>query len=481
MTHLFFKRIDVLKSIFARIVQMIGGFGIILLLANTMTPYAIGMYYIQSAIGIAISFIAFSPLFYGIQRLYPDDADLRSDFVKSMFVVTLVPSAIGIILNVVLFLADVNDYILNIIAIIYFALGEALFSQTTNFNSTNPERSKYLQAVLIRTVSLFIFIISLHKSNYANHVWATLAAFSFSSILATVLSSSEWRGRYMTGRVNPSYLSEAFAFGWPYMVTQILRQPLERGDRLFAAMLIGPIAAGQLAMASDLARRTIQGLAINARLAFGRLVIRQFDEGDEQSAARTLVKMMMMTMILSYPIAFGVSAFGEAIIAPVLSGKLSGGSVDVLKIVPIAFCFEAIRVYVYEVIFEFSHKTKYLMNIAAAGLGVQAVTFCLLGMLMGLHGVAIALVITHAATLVITVYFSKKVFDISLNMRLVFALAVATVVASQAVWIAGRDYLGFNMPSMVVSLACSIAYVGILFKIIQCNKPYNSSHLKKKN
>lgn len=460
---------------------MFGGFGIILLLAKIMSPYSIGVYYIYSAIGISASFILLGPLFYGVQRLYPGDDDSLADFVKSMFSVTVVTSISSLILNILIFsFWEKSEILLNTIAIFYFATGEALFSQTTNFNSINPERSRYFQAVLIRTASLFATIYVLHLFDFADHIWMILGAFSFSSIFSTVSSSSEWRRLYRNGRVRVSYLSEAFSFGWPYMVTQILRQPLERGDRLFVAMLIGPIAAGQLGMASDLARRTIQGLAINARLAFGRLVIRQFDDGDEDSAAQTLAKMMMMTIILSYPIAFGVSAFGAAVVAPILSGKLSGGAVDVLRIVPIAFCFEAIRLYVYEIIFELSRKTKYLINIAAVGVFIQVISFCSLGVAFGIKGIAVALVITHAAVLIVTIYFSKRVFNINLNMTLVFSLAFATVACGQITWIMLKEYLGFDVISLFVSLVCSMFYVVALSIMLRHGKILKSDHLEKR-
>lgn len=456
-----------LTSVSARIIQLAGGFGTVLILAYILNASQLGYYYIYSAIGISISFIALSPFFYGFQRLYPDEENQFQDYTRTLFLPPLIFSILCIILSNIILSEWEGDFFGIALSIVGFAFGECLFSQVTNFNSLNPEKSRYLHAVSIRTIAIFATIIALHKSDLVAGAVQIINIFTASAILACVASSGLWRRQFLRGTFRWSIIRQNFSFGWPYMATQIMRQPLERGDRLFVGLFIGPVAAGQLGVATDLARRVIQGLCVNARLAYGRQIIARYDAGDHAGAGGRLRQAQDVILLMAAPVAFGLSVFGANMAAPLFSGKLTGDGLTVLRIAAFAFCFEALRLYATDIVFEFTRKTRLLIQVAAIGITAQIALFAILGLGFGIMGVSAAIFGVNAILYAVTDHRARRVFPEAPGaFTPLMALLFTAVAAAACYFLIGR-WLPLSIGGVAGAALVVALFETLLFLLIR--------------
>lgn len=453
-----------LISASGRAVQLIGGFGAILLMVAILDPVQVGLFYLISAAGISIQFIALSFLFFGIQRLMPERSD-DADFVRTLFSPTVSVALIAIGLSFLLhnFPGGLARVMGIAISVIGFSFGEALFAQVTNYTSSRSNQHEYLAAVVIRTFGILsgLGIAWAGRSTLDGVLVANL--YTAWAVVAGLVSSRAIRHGLLRGRFQRAYLAEGWRFALPYMAAQLLRQPLERGDRMIVGLFFGPTLAGQYSIACDLARRVIQGLAVNVRLVLGRKAILAFDAGETQELRTTLQSMAFAVMLVGLPLAGLISGFGEYILAPVFGEKLSPIAFSILRVVGVAFLLESFRMYAVDIVFELVRKTKVQLYIAAGGLVAQAIGYATLGRHLGVVGLAYSLVLTHLVVTLAASWFASRLSDEAPKVNICLALGAVALAPYFALGAFAHDRgVGLLIGGMVCALLMSLIPIILL-------------------
>jgi len=396
----------------ARIVQLAFGFLSIVQIARSLQLSELGEYYIVSAFGIAASFIAFSFLSSGIQRLTPHDAEGARDFTKTLFVPSLIGclAFLGVSVATQLAGSALPPWCRLACGALAYALGETIFSQFTYLVSTRSDHTGYFIAVCLRSILVLggVWVMAATLPIQHREASTVILLYAGSALVSVVASSRYLRQSIRDGFFKPTYIKEALIFCWPVMTAQLFRQPLERGDRLLVGYLLGPAAAGQYSLASDLARRVIQGVTINARLVLGRRAVVAFDKGDSEETRASIRLVVASVLMIGIPLAGGISAFGPEFVAPLLKKSLHGSATMVLRVASLAYLIEAIRTCVLDLVLEITRRTRWQIAISISGLAVQVAGIFLLSHTYGIIGVSMAVAASQLASFVIAGVLARK-------------------------------------------------------------------------
>lgn len=418
-------------GIAARLIQLATGLVAILLLLRVMPPTELGLFYIWSAIGIALSFIGLYFLTFPIQRLLPVQESERLDFLASATLPTIAISLVFAgLYGVLSWLSGGNSTAAMCVLTIAYAGAEAVFAQGTNIASAVRNQRAYFLAVLARSLAilgaLYAATGSALEAQHALLIYWTGSFFPFLIFLQPLRQS------LLRGRFKFSIIRNLFDFGWPYMVGQLFRQPVERGDRLIVGLLLGPAAAGQYAVATDLARRVIQGVTINARLTLVRDVVEAHERGDHAARQQSINLTMLSVLGIGLPLAAVLSLFGAGLVGPVIGENLSAEALAILSVVSFAFVLEALRAYVLALPFELTRQSRYDAIVSVCGCVLQTALLFVFGHFWHLTGFALAVLTTQAALTALAAIISTRLMSFSFPRAFPVAAAVLT---GMSIWL----------------------------------------------
>lgn len=425
-------------GISARLVQLLTGLISVLIVVRLMEPEELGRFYLCYAVAIASCLSLLSPLHFPIQRIMPNSPEERQSFLSSLARIPF-RSAIGTtaICGVLLAFVRPAEWVSIALATLVLTGAEVMFCQGTNVTSALRQQGIYFLAVSLRAAMILGLLLALRPTGIS--ATSALLVYAASAFLPFLLFSKEFRQACVRSSDGRDYLRRSFEFGWPYILSQSLRQCVERGDRFIVAMVAGVPAAGQYAVAVDLCRRVLQGITINARLTFVRDAVDAQDAQDIAARDKALAKISNSVGMVGIPLAATVAVFGQDFIRPLLGDKFSAEALSILPICAFAFLIEAYKLYVHVLPFELAKRARLDTIVAGIGLLVQTPLIFLLGKEWGLKGVALALLSAQASMLVAAYLISSRRIGFSAPVVRAsaagFLASCLTVLALNAPWI----------------------------------------------
>lgn len=395
-----------ITGISARLVQLLTGLISVLVVVRLMSPTDLGRFYLAHAIAVAACLSLLSPLHFPIQRITPSDKSEQGTFFASLvrgpfLLAVLLFCAWLVLRRLPLDVAHIEIGALTI----FLALCEVMFGQGTNITSTLRQQGIYFFAVSLRA-GLILGLLLLFRNDVTAP--SALAIYGIASLLPFSIFSKEFRSAALRDPANMRHLRAAFAFGWPYVFSQALRQCVERGDRFIVAVTLGVAAAGQYAVAVDLCRRVIQGITINARLTYVRDAVEAYDTGNTAARSAALIRISNSVGLVGISLAATLAVFGKGLIEPLLGSRFSDEALAILPFCAVAFVLEAYKLYVHVLPFELARRAELDTLVAGIGVVVQIPLILLMGSLWGLQGVALALVAAQAAMLFAAYSLSRR-------------------------------------------------------------------------
>lgn len=440
-------------GISARLVQLLTGLISVLLVVRLMEPDELGKFYLCYAVAIAICLSLLSPLHFPIQRIMPSSPEERHSFLSALGRIPF-RCAIGIAAALVLLLglSHPAEWITITLATVILTGAEVMFCQGTNVTSALRQQGTYFLAVTLRAAMILGLLLALRPTGIS--ATSALLVYAGSAFVPFLLFSTEYRQACMAGSDGRDYLRRSFEFGWPYIVSQALRQCVERGDRFIVALVAGVPAAGQYAVAVDLCRRVLQGITINARLTFVRDAVDAQDAQNVEARDRALAKISNSVGLVGIPLASTIAVFGQDFIRPLLGDRFSAEALSILPICAFAFLIEAYKLYVHVLPFELAKRARLDTVVATLGVVIQTPMIFLLGQLWGLKGVAVALLSAQASMLIAGYFISSRRIGFSAPVLRASAAGILasliTLLALNASWPGGTE----SWPIRILQAVC---------------------------
>lgn len=449
----------------ARIIQLVFGFLVTFLVAGWLPPAELGTYYMSTAVSIGCHFILLNSLHFPIQRLMPSDGLERKRYISTVFLL----SNIFIIFFLALYFVDrlMIGWDLGLIVICAsFAFSESLFSQVTNTTSAMRQSVLYFFVVLLRSVTIFS-LFWLFKTEAPA---ADVAIFFF--VLGNLISSFclVWvnRSEFSFTYFSWSVVKMNFLFSRAYSLSNIFVQIISRGDRLMIGIALGPVVSGVYSVASDLSRRTLQGICVNSRLAFVRDAVDSYVEGDKNAVDAQIYKIICSVLIVGVPAACVMSVFSVDIFRKLLPESIIDGSGHLWKFAPFVFLCEALRSYGYSLPFELSKKTVLETAVTATGCIIFVVAFLPLVKWLGIEGAALALAITFNVMIFQSVLIAKWKVGISMPLLVSYVsislgYLSAHLMEEMALWWSGMPLLALLSVASFYGAAVMACQAGICY------------------
>lgn len=418
---------DVLRiapSFVARIIQLLFGFVIVLLLAHALEPEQLGYFYVLTTVGIALQLVVFKFLHFPIQRTMPSDGGVDR-FCSTFVLATIIPLSLLAAASMLLpYLPTPADAA---IVTMIFVLSEVMQSQATNFSSAFRRPLIYL--MLVATRSVVVVSTILLAGEEVDSTYAMLA-FALGNTLASLIAIYSVVPRISLRAFDGRLLLSAITYTWPYTLSETLRQTMTRSDRIIVALMLGPTAAGQYSVITDLARRVLQGVCINARLAFIRDAVDAIDGPSPERLRSVLRTIASSVLMLGTPAALVIACLSPWTVGYLLPSGFDG-TAPILTVMAIAFLWESVRLYAVDVVFELSYASW--LDLAVSSLG--SVTFlCLfpLGLAYGgLTAGAVAVLATQITATLFSIWAGRARTKIEVPVKQIIAsLVVVTAFAS---------------------------------------------------
>ncbi len=425
----------------ARIIQLVFGFLVTFIVASWLPPTELGVYYMATAISIGCHFILLNSLHFPIQRLMPDERSRRREYLSTVFLVSFFFLIATLALFSILKLEGAGgDFVILFLICISFAFSETIFSQVTNVTSAKRQVILYFFVVLMRSSVIFsLFLVFRPDGPSADtailfFVLGNLAA----SCCLLVVNHDDFSVKLFSWSV----IKENFVFSRAYSVSNIFVQVISRGDRLLIGMMLGPIASGIYSVASDLSRRTLQGICVNSRLAFVRDAVEAYVEKDEKATEASIYNILSSVLVVGVPAASVLSVFSADIFQKILPEQIIDGSGLLWRIAPFVFLCEALRSYSYSLPFELSKRTSLETLVTATGCVIFLLLILPFVRFWGLEGAALALAVTFNVMIVQSIILARVKVGIRVPvvvsyLSLTFACASAFVLGEGAWWWSG--------------------------------------------
>jgi O-antigen/teichoic acid export membrane protein len=286
--------------------------------------------------------------------------------------------------------------------------------------------------------------------------YGPLLGFLFGMLIVTVsLGHTSWRKISLTApplRALRPYL----AYGMPLMATFAMAFVISSSDRLLIAWLLGKDAAGIYAAGYDLVAQVITLVMVTVNLAAYPLAIKVLERSGLETAKKQLVANGTLLLLVAVPVTCIFLILAPQIISILLGVQFHEGARALAPWIALSAFFAGIRAYHFDLVFQLSRKTIYQVWITGAAAVVNIVLNIILIPLLGTLGAAYATVIAYFVALILSIYWGKQLFTVSLLTVDSAKIAAAGVVLILSIWPLRHDF-------GIVSLLFQVSLAGLAY------------------
>ena len=275
-----------------------------------------------------------------------------------------------------------------------------------------------LAKVILMLLTIIIFVVYL-KIGILGVFIAHLAANIFSSLILFFLIKD-----FIIYKISKNFIKISFSYAFPQIPARIGSAFLANGNRFFMISYLSVVSIGLFSLSLKLAS-VIQLLNIAFITAWNPFMFEQFKIKNNK---QVFVNFLPLVACLVYLIVITISLFSKEIVSIIAHKQFS----ESYKYVG-ALCLY-FSIYIFKEIVDigpkFTEKTKYLSYSFLISLLVNFISLFFLIKYFDLKGVVLSMIISNIVLLILSWYFSNKLYYIPHNiMNFLFLSAPAFVIS----------------------------------------------------
>lgn len=388
----------------ARIADRVFGFASIACLARLLTPADFGLVAMAGSVGAFLEVLSAFGFDWALVR-HPAPTRMHYDSAWSLRL------AVGVLTAALLVISGpfaAAFYKQPAVTALLAALGlSTIVGATENIGAVDFRRNfEFGKEFWLRTISRIVgSVVAVGVAYWSHSYWALVIGILATRSAATVLSYAlhPFRPRWSTiaGR-------ELMGFSSWLLVTNIIDFARVRFADFFVGRVFGPRATGLYSVANELAHLSITELAA----PINRVVFSMYSQasGDQEAIKRGFLQVASLIWMAALPMAAGIIAVSEEIVAVMLGPHWTGAAV-LLRILAVGGGLAVMTANIHYVYLALGN-TRLSTILAAVGLVAMVALAPTGGALFGVNGVGAAYVATTALGIPLNYFMLRRLIGI---------------------------------------------------------------------
>ncbi len=427
----------------------------VVLFARLLGPAEYGAYILMFAwaivvYGFATQWMKFS--YFGIYRAAHEDAIITS-YVRLVMLSIAAVSIFGA--AVAIFIPAHIDFIFALVALF---IGMTVYEAALEISRTRLQVTTVALSMIFRAV----FVLALGFAFLAVHHSAFSLALGVAAghLLAAIPTLAKLWGLPRISISNDSY-KPILRYGWPLIFSFGILAIGQTIDRFLIAKYVGNAVLGPYGVVADLMRQSFLVVGESIALALITVAKQHSDEGrrDDSDA----------TMRLTFRACLAAGSFGAAFfvvfghgLTNLFLGTAFAAPVDgIIPLFAVAFGFMLLRSFYFGQVIYFTDGTLFELLIAAVFVVSSALIAFMLVPLYGAIGGAIALLIAHAISCIISALLGRRLHAFPIDATALIGIPAIAAVAAFLCWLVS-DLVSSTAVAISIQLFLLAGAVGLV-------------------
>ncbi len=430
---------------------------------HLLTPQEYGVYTLIFSAALFLHSAIFNWLPVGMMRFWPGGTYKDNAFVSTLGIIYLRLLIPVVVIALLALLVLGKEYTLPILAGLILLAGFTVLTIGQQLQSAQMLPNRYA-------------IMTISYSSLALAFGAALAYFGFGPIgvvvgvasgmllPAVIISAKSW-ALFDRSLYTPELTQKLLMYGMPLAASFFLDEVANLSDRYMLAWMVDEAEAGKYAVGYDLAGNSIMMVMNAINLAAYPMIVKLLDQKGREAALEYFNTYVILLLGISIPAVMGLSLVGPGLVDMMIGEEYRESVTMLLPWVASAIFFMGLGAFYFHLPFQLGNKNFGIFRIA----GVTAVlnlglNFWLIPK-MGMHGAAIATLLSFMFSSALGFIYGRKVFPIPFPSKEIGKIIIATLFMGVCLWFL-KDLRGWHWLAlqMVVGLG-SYGLAGYLLNI----------------
>lgn len=243
---------------------------------------------------------------------------------------------------------------------------------------------------------------------------------------------ADWRG--VRPRIDRETLGKLAGYGVPVSLTVAMVSLMATCDRFLIAALMSEEAAGQYAVAVDLAAQTVGLLMLIVYMPLFPLAVHALEKQGIAAAQGQMRGNASLQLGIGIPTIAGIVVLTPGIVHCLVGENFRVSAVQLVPLAAVAAFLAGMKAFHFDAAFQFANKTMY----QAAIIGVTAVVNVVMNLIAiprwGLPGAAVASIASYGLALALSIGFGHRHVALPIPRGDAARVVAAAAVMSAALW-----------------------------------------------
>lgn len=438
--------------VLAKAVPGLMAFTALAVYTHLLTPQEYGVYTLIFSAALFLHSAVFNWLPVGMMRFWPGGTYSDNAFISTLGVIylrLLIPIVV-IVLLVMLVLGW--SHILAIMAGLLLLAGFTVLTIGQQLQSAQMLPNRYA-------------VMTISYSALALGFGAALAYFGFGPIgvvvgvacgmllPALIISAKSW-ALFDRSLYTPELTQKLLIYGMPLAASFFLDEVANLSDRYMLAWLVDEAEAGKYAVGYDLAGNSIMMVMNAINLAAYPMIVKLLDQKGKEAALEYFNTYAILLLGISIPAVVGLSLVGPDLVYLMIGEEYQESVILLLPWVASAIFFMGLGAFYFHLPFQLGNKNFGIFRIAGVTAILNlALNFWLIPK-MGMHGAAIATLLSFMFSSALGFIYGRRVFPIPFPVREVSKILIATLFMGVCLWFL-RDLRGWHWLALQMAVGLS--------------------------
>jgi len=430
---------------------------------HLLTPQEYGVYTLIFSAALFLHSAVFNWLPVGMMRFWPGGTYTDKAFISTLGVIYLYLWGGLLGVTVMLVLIFGQDYLLSILSGVVLLAGFAILMIGQQLQSAQMRPDRYA----LMTISYSILALGLG---------ACLAYFGFGPIgvvlgvACGMLVPAIWVGAgswmlFDRSLYTPELTKKLLLYGTPLAASFFMDEIANLSDRYMLAWMVDEAEAGKYAVGYDLAGNSIMMVMNAINLAAYPMIVKLLDQQGKEAALEYFNTYVVLLLGISIPAVVGLSLVGPDLVYLVIGESYQESVILLLPWVASAIFFMGLGAFYLHLPFQLGNKNFGIFRIALFTALTNLVLNVWLIPKMGMHGAAIATLLSFMLSSLLGFFYGRKIFPVPIPVRDLMKVIVATLLMGACLWLLKEQHgWGWLIVKFLVGLG-SYALVAYLLNI----------------
>jgi len=437
--------------VLAKVIPGLMAFLALSVYTHLLTPQEYGVYALVFSAAIFLHSALCNWLPVGMMRFWPGGTYSNEVFVSTLGVIylkLLIPVAVIVVLAL---LVLGWGQILPILASLLLLIGFAVLTVGQHFQTAQMLPNRYA----VMTISYSVLALGL-GSLFAylgfGPIGLVVGVACGMLFPAVIISAKSW-ALFDREQYTPELAKKLLVYGTPLAASFFLDEIANLSDRYMLAWFVNEAEAGKYAVGYDLAGNSIMMVMYAMNLAAYPMIVKLLDQEGKEAALGYFKTYAVLFFGVSIPAVVGLILVGPDIVYLMIGEDYQESVTLVLPWIASAIFFMGAGAFYFHLPFQLGNKNFGIFRIAGATAVLNLLLNFWLIPWMGMHGAAIATLLSFIFSTGLGFIFGRKVFPIPFPAREVGKVLLATLVMGVCLWFL-KDLRGWHWLAlqMVVGL-----------------------------